>query len=248
MSKKFLTRRIAIGCVILWQMSHAGYVIGETTTEYLPLTDGNFWTYSVTGTCGTYNFTVTVLQGTTTINGVPTKALYKSGGPDDKEVEYWTNDNNGIRLHGAYTPDTGIGPAWLYLEPPMVNARSTMTINETVTSNGKATFIFNYYGTFILNYESTSTIERLETVAVPAGTYETVKVRDSMRIFGSILNQPYDDTSTGNTWLAKDIGVVKETYIDVDCNEVSELISTNVKPPPTQLPARFLPFLPLLLD
>jgi len=229
-------------------MSHAGYVIGETTTEYLPLTDGNFWTYSVTGTCGTYNKTDTVLQGTTTINGVPTKALYTSGGPDDKGIEYWTNDNNGIRGHGAYVPDTDIGPAWLYLEPPIVTAKSTMTINETVVSSGKATFNFGSYGTYILNYESTSTLDGVETVTVPAGTYETVKIRGIRRIFGSILNQPYDDTSTTITWLAKYIGVVKDTYTDVDCNEVYNLISTNVKPPPTQLPARFLPFLPLLLD
>ena len=246
------TRRIVIGCLILWQMSHAGNVIGETSAEYLPLTDGNFWTYSVTGTCGIYNKTVTVLQGTTTINGVPTKALQTSGGPDDQGIEYWTNDNNGIRVHGAYIPDidseTDIIPAWLYLEPPMVTANSTMTINETVMSSGKATFVFDYYGTYILNYESTSTLDGVETVAVPAGTYEAVKVRGTRRIFGSILNQPYDDTSTSTTWLAKYIGVVKDIYTDVDCDEVYNLISTNVKPPPAQLPTGFLPFLPLLLD
>ncbi len=242
------TRSLFVGSLFLSLMSQAGYVIGETTAEYLPLADGNFWTYSVTGTFGSYNETVTVLPGTTTINGVPTKALQTSGGPDDQGVEYWTSDINGIRLHGAYIPNSDAGPGKLYLEPPLVNANSTMTVNETVTSSGKATFIFDYHGKYVLDYESTSTLERLETVAVPAGRYETVKFRDSMRIFGSILNQPYDDTSTGSTWLAKDTGVVRDTYMDFEGNELTELISTNVKPPPSRLPARHLPFLPLLLD
>ena len=229
-------------------MSHAGNVIGETSAEYLPLTDGNYWTYSVTGTCGSYNETITVLEGTTTINGVPTKALKTSGGPYDQGIEYWTNDINGIRGHGAYLPITEIGSAWVYFEPPMITAKSEMTINETVISSGKATFDFDYYGTYILNYESSSTLDGVETVTVPAGTFETVKGHGTRRIFGSILDQPYDDTSTTITWLAKYIGIVKNTYTDVDCNEVYDLISTNVKPPTTQLPARFLPFLPLLLD
>jgi hypothetical protein len=82
-------------------------------------------------------------------------------------------------------------------------------------------------------------------VTVPAGTYETVKIRDSMRIFGRILDQPYDDTSTGSSWLAKNIGLVKDLYMDMDGNESSVLINTNVEPPPSQL--RSLPFLPLLL-
>ena len=229
-------------------MSQGGYVVGETTAEYLPLTDGNFWTYSVTGTYGTYNKTVTVLPGTTMINGMPTKALQTSGGPDDQGIEYWTNDISGIRVHGAYVPDTDIGPAWLYLEPPMVTASRTMDINETVKSSGKAKFIFDYYGTYILDYESTSTVKGMETVTVPAGTYETVKIRGSRRIFGNILGEPYEDVSTSTTWLARYIGVVKDTYADFDSNEVYDLISTNVKPPPVQPPAQFLPFLTLLLD
>lgn len=229
-------------------MSHAGYAISETTTEYLPLTDGNFWTYSVTGTCGTYNETVTVLDGTTTINGVPTKALETSGGPYDQGIEYWTNDSKGLRGHGAYLPVTEIGAAWVYFDPPVITANSTMTINETVMSSGKATFDFDYYGTYILNYESTTTLVGVETVAVPAGTYESVKVHGTRRTFGTILNQPYDHTSIATNWLAKYIGIIKDTYTDVDCDEVRDLTNTNVKPPPTQLPARFLPFLPLLLD
>lgn len=238
-------KRFIVGMMILWHMSYAGHVSGEETAEYLPLVDGNFWTYSVTGTCGTYNKRVTVLQGSVIINGEPTKALQTTGGPDGQGIEYWTSDNNGIRVHGAFVPSTEIGPARLYFDPPMVAAKSTMSINETVSSSGEVTFVFDLYGTYVLNYKSASTLAGVEAVDVPAGTYDAVKILDSIRIYGSILNQPYDDTSASTTWLAKHIGVIKDIYTDADCDEVYNLISTNVKPPSS---TRLLPFLPLLLD
>jgi hypothetical protein len=216
-----------------------------TSSEYLPLESGNSWTYSVTGPYGRYTETVTVLPGTTDINGVPTKAIKYSGGPDDQSIEYWTSDQQGIRLHGGYAPNTELGPATLAFEPPLVYASSTMNIHDTVSSSGNARFVFDYYGTFMLNYESSSTLEGTETVTVPAGTYETVRTRDSDRIYGSILGEPYEDVSSGGTWLAKYIGEVKGTDEDDNGTEVEVLISTNVKPRPT---APFLPFLQLLLD
>lgn len=241
------TRQIFIGGLIFWLLSQGGHVVAETTAEYVPLADGNFWTYQVTGTEGAYEKTVSVLPGTVPINGVPTKALLTSGGPEDQGKEYWTNDINGIRVHGAYLPDADPGPAivpaWLYFEPPMVTANSTMSINETVTSSGLARFDFTDYGTFYLYYSSSYTLEGVDTVVVPAGTYETVRMRGERRIYGDILGTPYDDPSTGTTWSAKHVGVVKDIYKDNVRDELYELTSTNVKPP-----AGWLPFLPLLLD
>lgn len=237
-------RRITILCLVLWQLSHAGLAIGETTDDYLPLSDSNYWVYSVTATGGSFTVTIRVLPGFTTINNVQTKALQSTGGPDDG-VEYWTNDINGIRMHGAYVPHTDIGPGRVYFEPPVVYARNTMTINETVKSSGIARFVFDNVGEFILKYASTSTLEKFESVLVPAGRFNAVKVNDTLRIFGSIGTEPYDDTSTGSTWLAKYTGVIKDTYADADGSDVSVLTGTNVKPPPPQ----FMPFLlPLLVD
>ena len=67
------TRSLFVGSLFLWLMSQGGYVIGETVAEYIPLDDGNSWTYNATGTYGVYNKTFTVLPGTTLINNVPTK-------------------------------------------------------------------------------------------------------------------------------------------------------------------------------
>jgi len=238
-------RRICLGSLIWWLMLPWGYVTGETVADYLPLNSGNSWTYSVTGPYGTYTETVTVLPGTTEINGVPTKAIKFSGGLDDQTIEYWTNDQLGIRLHGGYVPYSDAGPGTLTFEPPIVYASRTMNIGEPVFSGGNVRLVFDNYGTFILNYESSSTLEGVETVTVPMGTYETVKIRDSDRIYGSILGEPYEDASSGSTWFVKYIGEVKETDEDDSGTEVYVLISTNVKPGPT---APVLPFLQLLLD
>jgi hypothetical protein len=232
--------------LILWQLSHVEHAIAETTAEYLPLTDGNSWTFSVTSTTyGAYNETTTVLQGTTPINGVQTKALKTSGGPYQGEIEYRTNDANGIRLHGAYLPDAGdgAGPTLLTFVPPVIAANSIMDIGETVNSSGEAAFVTENYGEFTLNYESSNTIAGIETVTVPAGSYQAIKITNYFRLYGSIFGDPYEDISTETTWLAKNIGPIKNTYSDSDGNEVSVLIATNVRPP-----LKFLPFLPLLLD
>ena len=238
-----LTRRSIFVGLVLWLATQSGYVIGETVTDYLPLTDRNFWTYSVTGDFGSYQETVTVLQGTTTINGVPTKALRYSGGPYDQSVEYWTNDAKGIREHGAYLPVTDAGPASLTFDPPLVAVNKVMNLGESVKSEGKAIFKFDYYGTFILDYVSSFTLKGKESVTVPVGAYETIKVTGSIRIFGSILGEPYNEKEFYTQWLAENIGIVKDEYTDADGSEASILIRTNAGPP-----LRFLPYLPLLLD
>jgi hypothetical protein len=224
-----VNKQLAIGGMLLWLLSQGGNIFGETiiVSEYFPLDDGNSWTHLVTGPEGTYNQTITVLPGTTMINSVETKAVKITGGPDGEGFEYWTNDIHGIRAHGAYLP--GIG--WVNLEPPLVNANRTMNIGETVNSRGKARYVFDVYGTFILDYESTSTVERMETVTVPAGSYETLMISSTDRMYGYLGGEWYEDPSTGTTWLAKYIGEVKSIDYDQDGREEDVLISTNVQPP-----------------
>src|SRR5210317_843426 len=96
--------RFAIGVLILWLFLQGGNVFGETisTSEYFPLDDWNAWNYRVTGPYSTYNQTVTVLPGTTMINGVATKAVKSTAGPDGEGIDYWTNDLNGVRVHAGY--------------------------------------------------------------------------------------------------------------------------------------------------
>lgn len=245
---KLFTKPLIVCGVFLWLISQAGYAIGETVAEYIPLDDGNSWTYRATGSYGAYNKTFAVLPGTTLINNIPTKGIQVFGGPDNLGIEYWTNDSEGIRVHGGYTPITEIGSGSVVFEPPMHTAKREMNIGETVYSSGKAIMNFSGYGTFILDYESNFTVLGTETVTVPAGTYETFKFGGSYRTFGFILGQYFDFTVSDTRWLAKYIGPVKETYAHFYGSETHALFSTNVTPPPSKPSVRYLPFLPLLLE
>ncbi|MCG6899781.1 MAG: hypothetical protein LJE75_07225 [Gammaproteobacteria bacterium] len=222
-----MTKKFIIAGFALYLLTQAGVIFGETTSEYFPLTNGNSWTYRVTGYEGTYNETMTVLPGTTMINGVATKAISYKGSPYGEAFEYWTNDIQGIRVHAAHIP----GEGWLYFEPPMIAANRIMNIGDTVYSSGKARFVFDFYGTFILDYESHSTVVGMETVTAPAGTYETIRFSNTDRIYGYLVGQWYEDVESGTTWLANYLGTVKSIDEDSDGREDRVLISTNVKPP-----------------
>ena len=222
-----VTKQLAIGGVVLWLLSQGGSAFGETiiSSDYFPLNDGNSWTYMVTGANGTYQETMTVLPGTTVINGVATKAIQYSDG----DIDYFTSDVSGIQYHGAH--DASPPPTvTLIFAPPLVVAGSTMTIPEIINSSGTVWLTHETAGTFPLDYTATSATEALETVMVPAGTYDTIRLSDSTNIVGNILGDPFDYTERGETWVAKYIGVVKQTINDVEGTaETWDLISTNVE-------------------
>jgi len=224
------------GGLILLLLSQGSVALGGamTTAEYFPLGNGNSWTYSVTGTQGVFTHSVRVLPGTTIINGVATIAKEHSDG----EIEYFTNDANGIRLHRESDPEIT-----LTMVPPIVFARATMNITETVHSTGIIMVDYPGFWTGTLSYDSTTTLEALETVTVPAGTYEAVKIYNSTRIFGDTPNGRIDETDTDTTWLTRYIGTVKSTSADDEGIDIAVLISTNVR-----APVPFMPFLPILLD
>lgn len=245
---KLLIRRLFIGFVFLWQISHAGFVIGETAADYYPLVDGNTWTYRVIGPLGAHQETETVLPGATLINGIPTKEIKNTGDPDGDVYEYMTNDAQGIRMHMEYSPASDIPPLWVYYEPPLIVAEATMNIGQVVNSNGVAKVIIEGYGTYYLNYVSTVLVEGTETVVAPAGSYETIKLSYSDRVYGYLLGEWFDYRSTEEDWIAKYIGPVKGILNDSDGIETYELVSTNITPPPAKSKPPFLPFLLLLLD
>jgi hypothetical protein len=223
-----LTKLLAIGGLILWLLSHGSIVFGETdaAAEYFPLADGNSWTYRVTGTSGTYNETMTVLPGTTIINGVATKVIQYSGG----NIDYFTSDINGIQLHRGYAPSTPPITTWTF-SPPLVITYGTMSVPEIINSSGIVWLTHETAGTFSLNYTATSETEVREAVSVPAGTYEAVRLRDSTRMYGNIQWDEIDFREWGNTWMVKHIGMIKQTLYDDDGKEEEWVMtSTNVVP------------------
>jgi hypothetical protein len=168
-----------------------------------------------------------VLPGTTPINGVPTKAIQDSDGA----IGYFTSDANGIRVHGALDPSPPAGT--MTLSPPSVNVRGISPVPDQINNAGTASFSFPDLSPlpFVFNYTTTSAVEAFETITVPAGTFKTLRVRDTSHIFGISQGVPFDDTSVETDWYARHIGVVKWVFTDSDGTETAVLTSTNVRPP-----------------
>ena len=221
-----MIKQLAIGGFGLWLLSQGCISLGETisASEFFPLVDGYSWTYQITGPFGRYTGTSTVLPGgTKIINGIKTKIIRDSDG----DYSYYTSNQSGVRLHGFYFPPDD----YVYFDPPMVMGKNTTTIPETVTSTGLAEYIIGSLGTYYLNYTAHSTVEGIETISVPAGTYETVRIGYDLRVFGNVMGSNFDETSVATAWNARYIGNIKEVSTDSDGTTVSVLISTNVKPP-----------------
>ncbi|MBT8097390.1 MAG: S-layer homology domain-containing protein [Gammaproteobacteria bacterium] len=187
--------------------------------DFFPLDDGNQWTYLEDGFDTS---TATVQAGTVMINGVPTKELrfVESG---EVSSNYFTNDANGIRLHRT----TVEGDSFT-LSPPIVITSSPSSIGQEIQASGDVTGVFTGIGTFPLDYDATTRVLRQQTITVPAGTYDTVKVEVDLRIYGTVLGTPINETEIDTYWLTEYVGPVKSVQEFQDVTYISELTSSNI--------------------
>jgi hypothetical protein len=196
-------------------------------SEYLPLVDGSSWTYRINGVS---TETVRVIPGTELINGIATKAVEISDG-SDIDTSYYTSDANGIRYHGDYDP---LPPPELtvILNPPIVYIRGLSSVPAVVDSTGTATFIMPSISPtpLVFSYTTRSEVEGFETVAVPAGMFEAIKVTSTTHIFGYSQGISLDESLVESNWYARDLGILKWVDTSSDGTEIGVLTSTNVNP------------------
>ena len=188
-----------------------GVISQDSLSTYFPLSSGNSWSYQENGVSG---YTSTVSSGIFNINGVNTKRIQYSDGSQT----YFTNDSDRVRDHREYDPSP---PALLVtFSPPFEFTDAQGTLGVPVFSSGTASG--NLGGTgFSLSYSGSSTVEGLEVITVPAGTFKTARLQSSLSI-GEIV------TVTQTNWVAANIGVVK-TVADGDTYllESTNIVDTN---------------------
>jgi len=196
-------------------------------SEYLPLVDGNSWTYVINGISSE---TVRVLPGTTLINGIATTPVELSDG-SDIDTAYYTSDANGFRYYGGYDP---LPPpeVTVILNPPVVYIRGLSSVPEVVDSAGTASYIIPSVSPtpFVFSYSARSEVEGFETVTTPAGTFDAIKVTATTHVFGYSQGVSLDDTIVETNWLARDLGIVKWVDTGSDGTVIGVLTSTNVNP------------------
>jgi hypothetical protein len=220
--------------------------------DYFPLVPGTLWKYLVNDMVTT---TRRVLNKKVTINGVETQVLrYPPGSSED----YYTSDGDGIRLHGSFIPNFLYSPSLGYFDalityiPPLTMAQGMAEVGKIVYSSGTARVLVYGLGTLDFHYAASFTPAGFEALALPAWTFEALRLSFSLAL---TYGGQYESES-GNIYLVKNIGEIKEDYTTSDGRTVIELAFTNagvhdlaitrITPPPpvfltTKNPRRTLP-------
>jgi hypothetical protein len=221
------SRSVVFGLVLFSVSLGRAQAAVITPSDYFPLVDDNSWTYIVDNS---YSDTLRVLTGTTLVNGVATKGLEDSFG----EILYATSDSNGVREHRDDDPSPPASSG--VFSPPAVLVGPAPNMPDTFNSSGTATLSIPAISPtpFVLSYTTTSAVQAFETITVPAGTFKTVRVQLTLRIFGNVAGNPVDDTTTETYWVARFIGPVKIVSSDSEGTETRLLTSTTVVPPPVK--------------
>src|SRR5947207_10208823 len=198
------------------------------SAPYFPLPDGATWTYNVSD--GTTSSTETrTVAGTRSFNGAQVKIIRDQTGSEN----YFTNDDAGVRVHGALFVDPVNGNETDTYSPPVPFAARDSIIGTQVSGSGTATGVQGRT-TFTLNYTSASTPLAIETVTVPAGTFSNaVHVRLTINYSGVVNGTPVNYSATLDDWLVAGVGSVREVSTDTTSSTTTtwELRSYAIRRP-----------------
>jgi len=172
-----------------------------TMSEYLPLGQGDIWTYREEDN----ELTVKTVSGTENINGVDAAKIID----EDGDYQLWTN-SNGIIWYKEYDADDIPGCGWkqlifdppIHASAPVVSVGSTYSANTTLTE----TNCTGSSSTSSVSYDFS--IEGIENVTNPAGTFN-----NCLRIKGILTVNGSTQTNEMTIWLAKGVGEVKTISI-----------------------------------
>ncbi len=187
--------------------------------ELFPLIPGTTFNYLVNSS---FQETETVLPQSA-FNGVQAFGVRDNEG----DIEYYTNDVNGLLDYGSFdTVDGQIST----VSPPVKFLEAQPLIGEVINQTGTFTLFDPINGSFPLDYTFSSTVQGLETITVPLGTYEALKVDLFIEVSGFINGVFVTSTQTSSSWLALGIGEIRAVTTLDGVTDTRELISI-VKPP-----------------
>lgn len=207
-------------------------------TPYYPVDAGTTWTYDRNGTVYT-----TESSGGGSFEGDAVEVLENSYLNDvTREFRFYVSaTGDGVFYHGndyALGQDTG---KTVY-DPPRLQLPDQLGIGESETGTSQQEVYANGQLTGDGGAETaivdTVTLVGTESVTVPAGTFDAVKVSTSSRVtvyiavnggFGIVVS---DTTTTRDAWYARGIGLVRAYEPDADEGPVTTvLLSTNATGP-----------------
>ena len=186
-----------------------------------PIVAGTTWKYLIDGQ---NEVTRKILKQKVNVNGVDTSVMQYV---DEKFKIYFTNDSNGILVHRQYQPNVAVQGRLINIDatfiPPFHYAGPTLGIGGSIHSQGVART--KAAGrTFDFPYTTDMTIEGMENITVPAGNFNTIKVKVTIT-----LTSGYDNSTISSTLhFAEGIGIVKDVSVDTEnLTSTAELVYTN---------------------
>ncbi len=219
-----LVRPSVLALVLALNLGFAGDAAAFRSVDFQPLEPGDSWT------CFEDNvFTEieTVLLGTQLVNGVPTRVIEISGGPDDGVQVFLTNDTSGLRVHKVTSPDPE-GAVEVYT-PPKTLLPADFVVGTFTRSVGSFVLTLTGLGAFPGSYSYTSNIIGVEQVTVPAGAFQALRARSTSTETVTVNGQLFFVSGSGSNWGVRNLGVVRSLGTTDGEPFISELVSTNIQ-------------------
>lgn len=238
MKIKFIILTVAFTFLFSCSTNSDGDGINATVTDYIPLTNGNFWTYDIS-TNGQYQRDSLYISNDTTINSKIYKKLKTKNAP----IGFFSNslNGNGLRKNGTSLLLTGNVALDFGIGVPINLGVSEYEIcNETATANqqlGAVSGTINQtIGTYPLVFEYTLksvAVENLSTYSSNGNVYldvKRIKTTLNVKITTTITVSGFPLTATilspqdvvvSNQYYAKNIGMIyTNTAINYNLNSL----------------------------
>lgn len=205
---------------------------GYVAADFYPLAPGNSWTYAVVDDGVSSTETDTVSANKVLFNGTYAYEIVSSDGTRG----YSLNDQNGVREFGGIIPGVfvsgyGTTTATGTFSPPRLVAPAEFVVGQSQSSSGQLSYLYQGVGTVAGPYSSSTTAMGFETVTVPAGMFNAVKMSGSLTFNGTSSTNGASVSVTVNStsWLAENIGPVKTITTGSDgTSRTEELISYSL--------------------
>ena len=175
--------------------------------EYFPIKPGNQWSYLENLTRVVNH---TVLSGSVLINGIDTVPVSSS----DDILTYYTNDENGIRIHRQLEKGVDFGDGILrdftltYM-PPMQFVEAHVSVGDESSGTGQLAATVAGIGTYILDYSTISEIMEPQILSLPPGSFPAIRNRFTIMLSGEIQGQAVNDKIIETYWITKHVGPIK---------------------------------------
>jgi hypothetical protein len=218
---------VSVGAVALYEFKDVGsnhsivvyFKVTGNISDFFPLTSGISWTYAVNG--DQQSTQAMTVMNKVVVEGIETTAMKQFG---SNVQSYYTSDEGGIRIHGIYYPKAYVAGRYRKMTvtfiPPIRLARGTAVFGQTSDSIGIARAVVPGFPAQDFTYDASYTVEGVESLTVPAGTYRALRISGNLTISGQ--------TETDMVYLARNVGEVKEVYDNGSGQSTTlELLHTN---------------------